>query len=87
MYYVYVLESERDGRLYIGFTGNLNRRIDLHNSGKVESTRRRIPFKLIYYEASLCKDDAVRRERYLKTTYGHRYIRNRLRTFLSDGEE
>lgn len=83
MYYVYVLRSERDGRLYIGFTNNLEKRLELHNSAKVESTKHRAPFNLIYYEANLCKDDAVRRERYLKTTYGHRYIRNRLRKFFS----
>lgn len=79
MHYVYVLKSKRDNMFYIGYTDDLIRRLKLHNTGKVLSTRNRKPFDLIYYEASINKEDALRREKYLKTTYGHRYIRNRLR--------
>ena len=82
MYYVYVLISKKDRKLYIGYTDDLKRRIKLHNDGKVESTRFRIPFELVYCEASKNKSDAVRREKYLKSTYGHRYIYNRIKNHL-----
>ena len=70
MYYVYVLQSDNDGKFYTGFTKNLKLRFEQHNKGQVESTRNRIPFKCIYYEACLSQDDATRRERYLKTGMG-----------------
>lgn len=82
MIYVYVLKSKKDGKLYIGHTNNLRNRVELHNNGKVISTKYRKPFELIYYEASYNKEDALIRERYLKTTYGHRYILNRLKNFF-----
>jgi len=79
MFYVYVLKSREDKKLYIGHTADLKRRFIQHNAGAVESTRRRVPFDLVYYEASRHQKDALHRERYLKTTYGHRFLRNRLR--------
>jgi len=82
MHYIYVLKSRRDDKFYIGCTNDLRGRIALHNSGRVESTKSRKPFDLIYYEASLNKEDALKREKYLKTTYGHRYIRSRLKHYL-----
>ena len=85
MFYVYVLRSAFDGNFYIGHTGNLRKRLLKHNSGKVNSTRERTPLGLVYYEASHNLMDAVRREKYLKTTYGHRYLSNRLRHDLSQG--
>jgi len=51
MYYVYVLKSKKDGQFYVGYTADLRKRLDLHNKGKVESTRYRRPFELVYYEA------------------------------------
>ena len=84
MYYVYVLKSEKDGNFYIGYTSDLRNRVDMHNTGRVQSTKLRRPLRLVYYEACLQQEDALHRERYLKTTYGHRYIRNRLRHYLED---
>jgi putative endonuclease len=81
-YTTYVLRSKLDGKLYTGFTYDLDKRLNEHNSGKVYSTKSRVPFELIYYEFCLNKDDAIHRERYLKTTYGKRYIRNRLKNHL-----
>ena len=78
MWYVYVLRSLQDGNYYTGFTSDLRRRIQDHNDGKVMSTRNRKPFELVYYEASRHQDDALHRERYLKSAYGKRYIKNRL---------
>jgi len=82
MYYVYVLKSKKDGQFYVGYTADLRKRLDLHNKGKVESTRYRRPLELVYCEACLNEEDALHRERYLKTTYGKRYIRNRIRRYL-----
>ena len=83
MFYVYVLISLRDEGLYIGFTKDLKSRIKRHNSGMVESTKNRLPLKLVYYEACLNQSDALRREKYLKTTYGRRYLKNRLRGYFT----
>ncbi len=62
MYYVYVLRSLKDGDLYSGYTSDLRQRVKAHNSGDVESTKHRKPFKLIYYEAYLHQQDATSRE-------------------------
>ena len=83
MYYTYVLKSKKDGRLYTGSTGNLRKRIEEHNSGRVESTKNRSPFVLIYYEACINLQDARCREKYLKSGMGKRYLKNRLKRFLS----
>ena len=82
-YFVYILRSLKDGKFYTGFTSDLKKRLNEHNSDKVISTRHRIPFELVYYEASLCIEDATKREKYLKTTYGKRYIKHRINFYLS----
>ncbi len=78
MYYVYVIQSLRDKKLYIGHTNNLIKRIKQHNTGLVESTQKRKPFKLLYYEASNVLADAVRREKSFKTGFGRAYLKRRL---------
>jgi putative endonuclease len=82
VYYVYILRSQQDGKFYVGYTENIMKRVELHNTGKIESTKWRRPFELVYYEASVNKEDALHREKYLKTSYGKRYIRNRLKRYL-----
>jgi putative endonuclease len=84
MFYVYVLRSEKDKKFYVGYTNDLEQRILAHEAGKVYSTKRRRPIELIYYEACRQNRDALRREKYLKTTYGKRYIRNRLKEDLEE---
>ncbi len=86
MYYVYVLKSLKDGNHYIGFTRDLKRRLAEHNDGASISTRNRRPFDLVYYEACRSQNDALHREIYLKTTYGHRYLKNRLKHDDSQAE-
>ena len=83
-YFVYILRSKLDCKFYTGFTSNLEKRINEHNSGEVISTRKRIPLELVYFEFGLNLNDALHREKYLKTTYGKRYIKNRLKNYLSD---
>ena len=70
---------------YTGYTNNLENRVNEHNKGKVKSTKNRTPFELVYYEASRNIDDALHREKYLKTTYGKRYIRNRIKNDSNTG--
>ncbi len=82
MYYVYLLLSRRDLKFYIGFTEDVTRRLEDHNSGKVESTVDRRPLELIYYEAYLDKADALGREKFLKSGSGHRYIKKQLKNYL-----
>ncbi len=67
---------------YTGYTSNLEERLKAHNNGEVASTKNRIPLKLVYFEACLNQQDATHREKYLKTTYGKRYIKNRIKNFL-----
>ena len=79
MYYVYVLKSLKDKGLYVGRTENLKERFLYHNKGKVKSTKNRKPLKLIYYEASNNIKDATHREQYLKSAWGKRYLKHRLK--------
>lgn len=83
MCYTYVLRSDCDQRFYTGTTRDLRARIKLHSDGHVQSTAHRRPLTLIYYEACLNSDDAYRRERFLKTGKGKRFLRNRLASFLA----
>ena len=78
MFYTYVLRSESDNRLYIGFTEDLNKRLKEHNDGLVGSTKNRKPFKLIYYEACLDKGKAIAREKYFKSGFGRRFLNGRV---------
>ena len=80
-FYVYVLESQKDKQKYIGYTNNLKRRIKEHMDGKSFATKFRLPFKLIYFEGSLNQNDAKRREGYLKTTQGRRFLGLRLKEY------
>lgn len=66
MNYVYVLKSSVDNNMYIGSTTDLKRRFQEHNSGKVQSTKHRAPFELIYYESYKSEKDAREREHNLK---------------------
>lgn len=78
MYYVYILTSQFDGKLYIGYTPDLKSRIKKHNSGYVTSTRNRRPLKLVYYEAFINRIDAKKREIFLKSGKGHDQLKVQL---------
>lgn len=83
MFYVYVLQSQKTTRLYIGKTMNLKRRFSEHNSGRNQSTKPYIPWDIIYYEAHTHREDMNRREKYLKTTQGNRAIKKMLSAFFA----
>ena len=70
---------------YIGFTKDLKKRLNEHKKGLVTSTKNRLPLKLVYYEACLNKNDAIAREKYFKTGFGRRFLRNRIKAYI--GEE
>ena len=78
MWYVYVLKSESDGKLYIGSTNDLKGRIYQHNSGNVESTKPRLLLQLQAYIAVQFVDVARSLEQYLKTGSGHAFLYKRI---------
>jgi len=78
MYYTYVLKSKKDGKLYIGWTNDLKYRFSFHNKGNVVATKDRRPLILIYYEACLDKEKAIAREKYFKTGFGRKFLKNRI---------
>ena len=82
-YYVYILYSSKDGKFYIGFTENLEKRYSEHKQGKVFSTASRLPIELIFYEAYKNKYDALRREKYLKSSKGKTTIKTMLKEFIN----
>ena len=82
MYYVYVLLSNKDHNFYIGFTENIQQRLDEHNAGKNASNKLRRPFKLIYCEGHTSKFDALRRESYFKTSKGKTTLKQILKDAL-----
>jgi putative endonuclease len=82
MYYVYVLRSQFDGKLYIGYTTNLRNRMQEHNSGEVKSTKSRRPLELVFYEGYKSMEDAKRREHYFKTAKGKSSLNLMLRNSL-----
>lgn len=82
MFYTYVLLSLKDNKFYTGYTSDIEKRLLYHNNGQVFSTKNRRPLRLIYFEACNNQEDALHREKYLKTTYGKRFIKNRLKRFL-----
>ena len=83
MHWVYVLNSRKDGKQYIGYSKDFYRRLDEHNSGKSKSTKHRGSFDLIFCEGFINKSDALRREVYFKTTAGKRALKIMLVKYLN----
>lgn len=75
---VYVLKSEKDGNLYIGYTSNLEKRLEMHNAKKVRSTKSRTPFVLVRREEYESKYDAFKIERFYKTAKGKKFLLEKL---------
>lgn len=82
-YYTYLLQSITTNKWYTGYTKDLRNRFSQHQNNKSTYTKGRGPFRLIYYEACMNEFDAKAREKYLKSGMGRRYLRNRLKRFLS----
>ena len=81
-YYVYILQSLQDGGFYIGFTTNLKSRLTKHAKGEINSTKIRLPFKLIRYEYFINREDALAREKFLKSGFGRRQLKEILKRTL-----
>ncbi|OGL29318.1 hypothetical protein A3D14_01490 [Candidatus Saccharibacteria bacterium RIFCSPHIGHO2_02_FULL_47_12] len=82
MYYVYFIKMN-NGQIYTGFTANLKQRITQHKSGMSNTTRKYLPLTLLGYEAYIEKTDAIRREKFLKTTEGKRLLKLQYRDIIS----
>ena len=80
MFFVYVIRSEKDGRLYVGLTADVERRLDEHNSGTTQSTKFYRPWVLVKSEQFETRIAAREREKYLKSGFGKTYLKSLLRT-------
>ena len=80
-YYLYILRSIKDNKLYTGCTKNLMKRLVEHNSGKSISLRRRRPLKLVYYEIFESRSEAMKREYYLKSLEGGKLKQQLIKNF------
>jgi len=83
-FFVYVLQNPLTKYLYVGFTTDLKSRLERHNQGEVGSTRNHRPLTLIFLEGYLNKLDALRRERYLKTSKGKAVLHVMLQKFFEN---
>jgi len=83
MYYTYVLLSTKKNKLYLGFTQDLKMRMELHRRGFMMKEKNNGTLKLIYLEACLNKQDADRRDKYLNSFLGKRYLKNRLKKYFT----
>jgi len=82
VFYVYILQSEKDKSLYIGYSLDLKKRLIKHNKKQVVSTKYKALWKLIYYEAYLERKDATGREKFLKSGAGWRFIKKQIKHYL-----
>ena len=85
MFFVYVIYSELSGRYYKGRTQHLQLRLKAHNQGKVRSTKKFRPWKLVYYETFSSLKEASDREVYFKSAAGRRFLKKILPDFLVEG--
>jgi putative endonuclease len=76
MFNVYILQSDKNGKKYIGMTSkSVKERLKEHNEGKNKYTKNNRPFRLVYYEKGYCKSCALKRERFLKSGQGYYFIK------------
>lgn len=83
MYYFYILRSLKNNKLYIGYTKDLKKRLESHNSEENKATKPFAPYGLIFYSGFLNEKDALECEKYFKTTAGwkrtHKMLENTLK--------
>lgn len=84
MYFVYLLQSEMDGTFYVGYSSDIDRRVQEHNEGKSRYTSKKLPWKLVYLESYTTKREALIRERFLKAQR-NRLFYEKLKTYGSVG--
>ena len=81
-YYIYILYSPEFKRTYVGQTNNLKNRLSYHNSGKVRSTKAYIPWEMIYTESYNTRSDAMRREKWFKSSQGRTLLKRITQNYL-----
>jgi putative endonuclease len=85
MWYSYILQGEKNKRLYVGVTNDLKRRFKEHNDGEGgKYTRNNKPFKLIFYEAYISKLDAYKSEKFFKSGYGREVLKDKLENYFKN---
>lgn len=84
MYYNYVLRDEETGDYYTGFCHDVDQRFSEHQAKQVSSTKQYNSLSLVYIEGCVCKTDALKREKQLKTGFGRGYIKRRIITYLQE---
>ena len=77
MMFVYVLRSEQDGRLYVGMSADVEKRLREHNSGRTKSTKGYRPWNLVDKEAFPDRETARKREKYLKSGYDKQWLKTK----------
>jgi len=71
MFYVYILRSLKTGRLYVGHTDDMARRLCEHNGNRGGAySRQNAPWELLYSEEQPTRSAAMLRERFLKSRAG-----------------
>ena len=76
MHYTYILQSDKDGSFYVGYSENPQKRLIKHNSAKTGYTARKQPWKLVYTEEYNTKTEALKRERFIKAQKSRVFIMN-----------
>ncbi|MBP6931720.1 MAG: GIY-YIG nuclease family protein [Candidatus Pacebacteria bacterium] len=82
-YFVYILLSKKDHKLYVGCTRDYEERLKYHNQGKVPATRNRRPLEIIHLEKYEIKSEAFNRERFLKTLWSSRFKKKILNEYIN----
>jgi putative endonuclease len=78
MFFAYVIQTEIDGSFYKGHCEDLQKRLQQHNSGQTQSIKSKIPYALIYFEEFKTRSEAIKREKYFKTSAGRRFLNSKL---------
>ncbi|WP_084163894.1 GIY-YIG nuclease family protein [Olivibacter sitiensis] len=76
IYYVYALRSKRDGRIYVGFSSDVERRLVQHNTGKTKSTKGHIPWQLVHIEEIADRSAAREKEKHYKSGIGKEFLKS-----------
>ena len=76
IFFVYAIKSDVDGRIYVGFSSDIAKRLVQHNAGKTKSTKGFVPWKIIYTEEIIGRQNARNREKYLKSGSGKEFLKS-----------
>jgi len=75
MYWIYILKSKRFKKSYVGYTDNIERRLSEHNAGRSKFTSSYKPWEIIHKEEFVGKSEAIKRERFLKSKAGRKFLK------------